>query len=59
MKDTIKKIQELYAEEKKELLQKFNDYRNNVILKSRQMGISTITAAYVSWMLLFHLPQGC
>jgi hypothetical protein len=38
----------------KELLQKFNDYRNNVILKSRQMGISTITAAYVSWMMLFH-----
>ena len=38
----------------KDLLQKFNDYRNNVILKSRQMGISTITAAYVSWMLLFH-----
>ena len=29
----------------KELLQKFNDYRNNVILKSRQMGISTVTAA--------------
>ena len=38
----------------KDLLQKFNDYRNNIILKSRQMGISTITAAYVSWMLLFH-----
>jgi hypothetical protein len=38
----------------KELLYKFNDYRNNVILKSRQMGISTISAAYVSWMMLFH-----
>ena len=38
----------------KDLLQKFNDYRNNVILKSRQMGISTVTAAYVSWMMLFH-----
>jgi hypothetical protein len=37
-----------------ELLYKFNDYRNNVILKSRQMGISTITAAYVSWIMLFH-----
>ena len=37
-----------------ELLHKFNDYRNNVILKSRQMGISTVTAAYVSWMMLFH-----
>jgi hypothetical protein len=38
----------------KDLLYKFNDYRNNIILKSRQMGISTITAAYVSWMMLFH-----
>jgi len=37
-----------------DLLHKFNDYRNNVILKSRQMGISTISAAYVSWMMLFH-----
>jgi hypothetical protein len=38
----------------KDLLYKFNDYRNNIILKSRQMGISTISAAYVSWMMLFH-----
>ena len=37
-----------------DLLYKFNDFRNNVILKSRQMGISTISAAYVSWMMLFH-----
>ena len=38
----------------KDLLNKFNDFRNNVILKSRQMGISTITAAYVSWLMLFY-----
>ena len=37
-----------------ELLRDFNDYRFNVILKARQLGISTITAAYVSWMMLFH-----
>jgi len=37
-----------------ELLKDFNDYRFNVILKARQLGISTITAAYVSWMMLFH-----
>tara|TARA_Y100000593_G_C4317178_1_gene341530 strand:+ start:1265 stop:2830 length:1566 start_codon:yes stop_codon:yes gene_type:complete len=36
------------------LLKDFNDYRYNVILKARQLGISTITAAYVSWMMLFH-----
>ena len=29
-----------------ELLKDFNDYRFNVILKARQLGISTITAAY-------------
>ena len=37
-----------------ELLNDFNDYRFNVILKARQLGISTITAAYIVWMLLFH-----
>ena len=37
-----------------DLLKDFNDYRFNVILKARQLGISTITAAYVSWLMLFH-----
>jgi len=37
-----------------ELLHKFNDYRNNIILKSRQLGISTITAGYIVWMMLFY-----
>tara|TARA_R110002153_G_scaffold1580_7_gene8088 strand:+ start:3327 stop:4901 length:1575 start_codon:yes stop_codon:yes gene_type:complete len=37
-----------------DLVRDFNDYRFNVILKARQLGISTITAAYVSWMMLFH-----
>ena len=37
-----------------ELLQEFNDYRFNVILKARQLGISTITAGYIVWMMLFH-----
>jgi len=37
-----------------QLLTDFNDYRFNIILKGRQLGISTITAAYVSWMMLFH-----
>ena len=36
------------------LLQDFNDYRFNVILKARQLGISTITAGYVVWLMLFH-----
>jgi len=37
-----------------DLLQDFNDYRFNVILKARQLGISTITAGYVVWLMLFH-----
>ena len=37
-----------------DLLEKFEDYRFNVILKARQLGISTITAAYVAWLMLFH-----
>jgi phage FluMu gp28-like protein len=38
----------------KELLNDFHDHRYNVILKSRQMGISTIVSGYIAWMLLFH-----
>jgi len=37
-----------------DLLGDFNDYRFNVILKARQLGISTITAAYIVWLMLFH-----
>ena len=38
----------------KELLEDFNDHRFNVILKARQMGVTTIMAAYISWLMLFH-----
>ena len=37
-----------------ELLNDFNDYRFNVINKGRQLGISTLTAGYIVWMMLFH-----
>ena len=37
-----------------ELLKDFTDYRFNVVLKARQLGISTVTAAYVVWLMLFH-----
>jgi hypothetical protein len=37
-----------------DLLQDFNDYRFNVILKARQLGISTIAAAYIVWLMLFY-----
>ena len=38
----------------KELLRDFVDYRFNIILKARQLGISTVTAAYAAWLILFH-----
>jgi hypothetical protein len=37
-----------------DLLKDFNDYRFNVILKARQLGISTIAAGYIVWLMLFH-----
>ena len=37
-----------------DMLERFNDHRFNVILKARQLGLSTITAAYVVWFMLFH-----
>ena len=37
-----------------QLLDDFNDYRFTVILKARQLGISTISAAYCVWFMLFH-----
>tara|TARA_Y100000310_G_scaffold133552_1_gene132558 strand:- start:3379 stop:4965 length:1587 start_codon:yes stop_codon:yes gene_type:complete len=37
-----------------QLLKDYNDYRFNVILKARQLGISTITAAYIGWLMMFH-----
>ena len=37
-----------------DLLKDFNDYRFNVILKARQLGISTICAAYCVWFMLYH-----
>ena len=36
-----------------QLLNDFNDYRFNVINKGRQLGISTLTAGYIVWMMLF------
>ena len=35
-------------------VQNFNDHRFNVILKSRQLGISTLTAAYAVWLAIFY-----
>ena len=33
-------------------LKDFNDYRFDIILKARQLGISTISAEYIVWFML-------
>ena len=37
-----------------DLIKDFEDHRFNVILKARQLGISTISGAYIAWMMMFH-----
>jgi hypothetical protein len=35
-------------------LNEMNDHNNNIILKARQLGISTLTAGYSLWLMTFH-----
>ncbi len=37
-----------------QLVRDYMAHRFNVILKSRQIGISEITASYAAWLMLFH-----
>ena len=37
-----------------QLLIDLEKHRFNVVLKARQMGISTIVAAHISWLMIFH-----
>jgi len=37
----------------KDLLEDFNDHRFTIVLKARQLGISTLTAVYICWLLIF------
>lgn len=38
----------------KDIIDAFIKNRMNVILKARQLGITTITAGYIAWLILFH-----
>ena len=38
-------------------LTEFNTNRYNIILKARQLGISTLSAGYSLWMMLFHADK--
>ena len=37
-----------------EVVKDFTNHRYNIVLKARQLGISTTIAAYIAWLLLFH-----
>jgi len=37
-----------------QMLTEFKEHSYNIILKSRQLGISTLSAGYSLWMMLFH-----
>jgi len=36
------------------LVDAFADHRFNIVLKARQLGISTIVAGYIAWLMVFH-----
>ena len=38
-------------------LRNFHKHQNNIILKSRQTGLSVVTAGYVAWRLLFRYDE--
>jgi len=38
-------------------LRHFHEFQNNIILKSRQTGLSVVTAGYVAWRLLFRYDE--
>ena len=42
-----------------ESIQDFQDNDRIIILKSRQLGISTTVAAYALWLMLFHSDKNC
>lgn len=37
-----------------ELVRDYVDHRFNIVLKARQLGISEVTAAYATWLMMFH-----
>jgi hypothetical protein len=38
-------------------IKQYQQHRFNIILKTRQLGLSTVTAGYVAWLMLFHNGQ--
>lgn len=42
-----------------QVLRDLKQHNYNVILKARQMGISTLTAGYIAWLMVFHNDKNC
>lgn len=42
-----------------ETLKDFQTHNKNIILKARQMGISTLCATYILWLMVFHKDKFC
>jgi len=40
-----------------DMVRKFQKNQNNIVLKSRQLGLSVVTAGFVAWTLLFKIDQ--
>ena len=40
-----------------DMINEFKSHRYNIILKSRQLGISTLSAGYALWMMLFNADK--
>jgi hypothetical protein len=40
-------------------IKQFQEHRFNIVLKSRQLGLSTITAAYCVWYAIFKKDKNC
>jgi hypothetical protein len=51
-KNTIGKLTLFDFQE--DVLRNFQNHKNNIVLKSRQMGLSVVTSGYVCWKLLFN-----
>lgn len=46
-------------EYQKDIIRAFVNHRFNVILKARQLGITTVAAAYCAWLMYFHRGRNC
>jgi len=57
MKERVDRLSFDGFEYQVDMLRKFQKHRNNVVLKSRQLGLSVISAGFVVWTLLFKIDQ--